>query len=148
MIWEAMATQGKANKGHKPSVDFIDKWYCHAAIAAIEYGEYSPKILAKIPPSFIKCDFYHNEVVIDWYRIYSQFISLKTATAIHLMNMESDGSYLICHTILFLGFTNLGQAVFWEKKAATQPFRLSTLETIIEDYPNYFWGFHSIGQYS
>lgn len=127
------------NDPYAQTATFFGWWFCHASARAIQQSQFNEKLLLSTPPEYFEASFtsrqIHNQTQLKPY------ISQQKAPKIVHLASKTDGKITPMHTVIYLGnHPRLGGLVF-EKEAAFELFKMTSIATLIEYYPGFYWGF-------
>ncbi len=129
------------DRKYRLSQNAIANWYCHAAIAGLEYEKGLSITPAEVPENFFKTD-YH--LVASIQNVEKIIENTGFPCVIHIMHHEPvnyNESYNAFHSCLALGLNEEGKVMIWEKKGNQLPFRVVTLDEVYTKYGTYnLWG--------
>lgn len=131
--------------GNHLSRKFIENWYCHAGSAAIAIEKFDPYLLeGKEPlqkiPRFLKANPLRcGEQIIFNYpnqrkKIVEGIQEVIDHPAIFHICQERDDDLISMHTFIVIGTYN-GELWVFEKKAAKEDFRITTVQDAMSEYP-------------
>ncbi len=150
VIWDSLEIQKLADEGETKAVKFVNEWFCHAGIVALEKGGFLPDIIQKncyggIPHSFTDVEGSALFNVCSPIPLQKE-ISRHQPRVLHILK-QHPGFYRVYHSVLFLGVDGQGKYITWEKQAAEKPFRVSNLGELVSEFSGFGWGSRSIKTY-
>lgn len=126
---------------YRLSQNAIANWYCHAAIAGLEYEEGLSVDPAEVPEDFFRADYYRVNSIQDVENIIDDS---HYPSVVHIMGSEPanyNEGYNTAHSFLALGKNEEGKVIVWEKKGNKLPFRIVALDDLYAQYgSNHLWG--------
>ncbi len=126
---------------YRLSQNAIANWYCHAAIAGLEYEKGLSIDPAEVPENFFEADYHKVNSIQDVEHIIE---GASYPCVVHIMRAEPNNyneGYNTAHSLLALGKNENGQVMVWEKKGNQLPFRIVPLADVYKTYGTYnLWG--------
>jgi hypothetical protein len=121
---------------------FFGHWFCHAGARAILNSSFSEEILINTPLIFFEADYTTKSVSSD--KQLKEYLREKAAPKVVHLAKKIEGKIAPIHTVIYLGtHPKLGDFVF-EKESAFEHFKLTHATTLVDYYPNFYWGFREI----
>lgn len=121
------------------TAEFFGLWFCHASARAIQKGKFDEQLLLKTPS-----EYFYGDVTTDGVghvSMLKSYLQAKPAPQIIHLAKTIEGKYAPIHTLIYLGtHPKYGDFVF-EKEAAFEHFKITSVNTIIDYYPGFHWIF-------
>lgn len=125
---------------YKKSLEHIQKWYCHASVAALETGDLSPSRPPNCPKEFFDAAYFEIHQESELKKVL-EFFDYPSVVHIGCELGKERGEMTKQHTFLALGPNQKGDIIIWEKTKVRLPYRVTTLSQVYEDYSDsHCWG--------
>lgn len=138
VIEQMLEIQKQADVGVREAMQQIDTWYCHAAALAVECGSFESRILTRIPKNYQACEGKALLNCKSYHKLQNFLDELKPPFVLHMLTQFPD-NYLVQHSMISLGRYD-NEHYVWEKRAAGEPFMISSVKNLVEIFPGMGWG--------
>lgn len=125
---------------YQASMAHILNWYCHVAVYALENCDLSAEYPPDCPLEFFDGAYFE---VRQYYEITKaiEFFGFPSVVHVSDENGNLSGEDKKYHTFVAMGHGINGEIVVWEKIRQREPYRVTTLKQVHNDYSNIlYWG--------
>lgn len=132
----------KYNDPYWFSVNFNNQMTCLSATQSVVESKIIFARDADYTESFFVAD-YTKKPVRNYTQLESLFAKQQTPAIVHIAT-KPEKKLMPHHQLLYIGKDLSDTHIIWEKVLPGLEFRVATLSTVFEYYPNQFWGVKQI----
>ena len=126
------------SKNDEPNTHILE-WSCHAAVNAVETGNFS--VPGRMPDDLYRC---HYESIANYKDLRQKIEAFGFPCVVHITKEYFN---ILCHSFLTLGHNKRNSIVIWEKVGDELQYQLTTLKQEIAYYNGKNrWGIRKLRQ--